>query len=88
MEFQKEIFANILNAISYSYESITEFAEISLVDRTYLSKYINKKLNHPPSPEILRKIADNSKGIISYIALLYVCGYLTKTEFNIFTKNL
>lgn len=88
MEFQKEIFANILKIICDGYESINTFGEEAGLDRTYISKFINQKIEGPPSPGILRKIANNSKGIISYIALLYVCGYLTKYEFNIFTKNL
>lgn len=88
MEFQKELFANILKAVVHSYNSISEFAKSTSVDRVYISKYINEKMKEPPSPKILRKIANHTHGVISYIALLYVCGYLTKEEYRTFTKNL
>lgn len=45
-------------------------------DRTYISKYINLKLDNPPTPEILRKIANSSKGLTTYTELMLICGYL------------
>ena len=34
--------------------TITDFAKICNVNRTYLSKYINEKLDNAPGPEILK----------------------------------
>ncbi len=80
--FNKNKFAEILQEIISKYDSITNFAEKSSLDRTYLSKYINKKLEHPPSPDILRRISDNSKDMANYLYLLYVCNYLNDNEYN------
>lgn len=77
--FDEKSFSEILQKISNSYNSITEFSEKSEVNRTYLSKYINMKLNSPPTPKILEKIANSSNGIISYAQLMEVCGYLDIT---------
>ena len=74
--FDVELFSELLQKISNSYSSITEFAEKSEVNRTYISKYINKKLNKPPTPKILEKIATSSHGIVTYAELMEICGYL------------
>lgn len=74
--FNKEKFSQILSNINNTYPTMTEFAEKSGVNRTYLSQYINKKLNSPPTPKILKKIANASNGIISYKQLMLMCNYL------------
>ena len=84
--FNKNKFAEVLQEIISQYDSITSFAEKSSLDRTYLSKYINKKLDHPPSPDILRRISDNAKNIIDYLKLLYICNYLNNSEYE-YLKN-
>lgn len=76
--FDKKKFSNILQKISDTYESISEFAEKSKVNRTYISKYINEKLDAPPSPKVLLKIANNSNKITNYEELMLTCGYLEK----------
>ena len=55
--FDVQKFSEILQKISDSYGSISEFAEKSEVNRTYISKYINMKLDSPPTPKILEKIS-------------------------------
>lgn len=74
--FDKLKFTKILNDISDTYGTITEFAKKSGVNRTYLSQYINQKLDSPPSPKILEKIATNSQDIITYEELMNICGYI------------
>lgn len=74
--FDSKLFSEILQKISNSYSSMTEFSEKSGVNRTYLSKYINMKLNSPPTPKILEKISNSSNGLISYAQLMEVCGYI------------
>ena len=51
-------------------------AEKTEITAAYLSKLIRLMYDNPPSPEILKKIADNSNGVISYAELMEVCGYL------------
>lgn len=74
--FDENKFSKILKEIISQYDSISSFAEKSSLDRTYISKYVNKKLEHPPSPDILKKIANNSNGITNYIELMKICDYL------------
>lgn len=74
--FKKDEFANILQRINSTYDTMTEFGKKAFLDRSYISKYINKKLDNPPSPKILLKIADASNGIISYFELMNICGYI------------
>lgn len=83
--FDKDKFSKILREIISQYDSISEFTKESSLDRTYISKCINKKLNSPPSPNILRKISNNSN--YNYIILMQVCGYLNDNDYSCL-KNL
>ena len=74
--FDKEHFAKIIKKISENYESQREFSSLSEINRTYLSQYMNMKLDDPPKPKILKKLASSSKGLISYEELMQICGYL------------
>lgn len=76
--FDKIKFAKILSDINTTYNTMTEFAEKTGVNRTYLSQYINLKLDSPPSPKILMKIANTSNKTTSYEELMLVCGYIEK----------
>lgn len=55
--------------------SLNEYARNSDIDVGYLCRIINKKKSNPPSPKILRKIADTSKGLTTYNELMQICGY-------------
>lgn len=80
--FDKKEFSHILQKITDIYASISEFSEKSEVNRTYLSKYINMKLDNPPTPKILSKIADAAHGIVSYEDLMVICGYSEYPQFS------
>lgn len=80
--FSKEVFSNVLYKINSNYSSMSELSKNAGLDRGYISKYINKKLDNPPSPKILQKIADSSKGIITYAELMEICGYFEGTPSN------
>ena len=84
MEFDAKAFSNILKTLCC--DTITEFAQKAKIDRTYLTKYIKEQLKRPPSPGILRKIADNSGGLFTYLELMYVCGYFKADEYDILKK--
>ena len=73
--FFKDEFSKILSNINNTYSTMTEFANKADFDRTYISKYIHKNLDNPPTPKILEKIAHASKGITTYEELMRVCGY-------------
>ena len=80
--FNKNKFAEILKEVISQYDSISNFAEKSSLDRTYISKYIYKKLDHPPSPDVLKKISNNSNNITNYLNLMYVCDYLNDNDYG------
>lgn len=87
--FDKIKFSQILNKINSTYDSMTEFSEKSKVNRTYLSQYINQKLDSPPSPKVLLKIANNSNKMTNYEELMLTCGYLEKNmEIDEVLKNI
>lgn len=73
--FDKIKFAAIIKNIKGYYSSQEEFSKKSEIGRTYLSQYMNAKLDDPPSPKILEKLANSSKGITTYNELMFICGY-------------
>ena len=75
MKFDKENFSKILIKIKDTYGSINQMAEKTGVTSAYLSKLIRLMYDNAPSPEILKKIADNSNGIVTYDELMTICGY-------------
>ena len=80
--FNKENFSKTLKKINSTYSSMTEFAQKASFDRTYISKYINMKLDNPPTPKILEKIANASNGVVTYNELMIMCGYLKDETTN------
>ena len=76
--FNKEKFSKIIKSINDSYDTQHEFARISTINRTYLSKYINCKIDNPPKPSTLKILAESSHGITTYEELMYICGYANK----------
>ena len=67
--------------------SLNEYARISNVDVGYLWRIINKKKNNPPSPKILEKISNTSKGITTYDELMEICGYIKLTGLHDINLN-
>lgn len=80
--FDKKAFSDILNKIVTLYDSITDFASVSTVGRSYISKYIHMKIDAPPSPKVLEKIATAAKGVTTYEELMYMCGYTDTKPFG------
>lgn len=73
--FFKETFSKVLSDINSTYSTMTDFANVAKLDRSYISKYINQKLKNPPTPKQLEKIANASNNIITYEQLMRICGY-------------
>lgn len=90
--FDKNKFAQIIKNIKETYNSQEEFSKKSGIGRTYLSQYMNMKLDKPPKPEILEKLAISSHGVTTYAELMEVCGYIETPSYsdmknNEFNKN-
>lgn len=73
--FDKIRFAQILKKISENYDNQRDFSKKSGINRTYLSQYINMKLDVPPKPSLLEKLANASHNITNYNELMSICGY-------------
>lgn len=73
--FNKEEFSKILLNIQANYNNQEDFARYSGIGRTSISQYINCKIEIPPKPHLLEKIAQSSKGLTNYNELLWICGY-------------
>lgn len=73
--FDKKKFAIIIEKIKNEYDSQEKFSEASGINRTYLSQYMNMRIDEAPTPGTLYKLASASKGITTYDALLSICGY-------------
>lgn len=80
--FDKNKFAQILKKINETYNSQRDFAKKSEINRTYLSQYMNMKLNFPPQPKTLKKLANNSNGVTTYENLMIICGYINNDSVN------
>ena len=80
--FDKNKFAQILKSISETYDNQRDFSKKSEINRTYLSQYMNMKLDKPPKPEILEKLANSSRGMVSYQDLMSICGYINYPNFS------
>ncbi|NLK37023.1 MAG: hypothetical protein GX299_02940 [Epulopiscium sp.] len=74
--FQKVLFKTQLEKLM-NHCTTTEFSEKTGFNRTYLSKYLNLKLDRPPSPHLLKSIAGSAA---SYEELMFSCGYLSSTS--------
>ena len=86
MRFDKKAFANILKTLCDYYGSMNKFAKICDITVAYICKLIKLKYDEPPSPKILRKIANASDGLFTYLELMYFCGYFTEEEYDILYK--
>lgn len=86
--FNKNKFALILKDIYSTFDNQREFADALHVNRAYLSQYMNMKLENPPTPKILSRIAKNAKGITNYKELMQICGYTDYITDDFFDDNI
>jgi SOS-response transcriptional repressor LexA len=75
--FNKDTFSTLLKTAIGSNRTITEFSNECNLARPYISKFINCKLDTPPSPEAISKIASAARNNISECDLLVAAGYTT-----------
>lgn len=86
MKFERISFVNILKTLRDYYGSINKLAKKSGLSAAYICKMIKFQYNTPPSPEVLRKLANASDGLFTYLELMYFCGYFTEEEYDILYK--
>lgn len=74
--FDKKEFSKLLKK-AIGNRTTTEYANESGVNRTYISKLLNKKLDNPPSPEILKRLAEVAHNGVTYEDFMIAAGYFT-----------
>ena len=77
--FDKEKFAKLLIE-ARGERTNADYAKDSGISRGYISGYVNKNIDNPPSPEILRKLALKAAKDISYEDLMEAAGYLPSSQ--------
>lgn len=80
--FNKEKFSEVLKQAIGENRSITDFAKESKVTRTYISRFINCKLEVAPSTDIISKFATVALNGVNEVDLLVAAGYkVDETDF-------
>jgi len=86
--FNKETFSQILIRIYKTYNNQRDFADAAEVNRAYLSQYMNGKLENPPTPKILVKIANASHGLTTYEELMTICGHIKENDLDSYLSGM
>lgn len=53
-----------------------QYAKDSGVNRTYISKYMNEKLDEPPTPDVIKRLASAAHNSVTYEELMSAAGHL------------
>jgi HTH-type transcriptional regulator, competence development regulator len=72
--FNKYVFSALIVAAKKD-RSLNQFALQTKIDAGYLSRLINCKRKNPPTPNVIRKIAEKSNGRVTYAELMIAAGY-------------
>jgi len=77
--FDKRRFANLLKE-AIGDRTTPKYADLTGVNRTYISKLLNEKLSSPPSPKIIKRLASDAYNNLLYEDLMDAAGYLDHQE--------
>ena len=83
--FNKSKFAELLKK-AIGERTTTNYADITGVNRTYISKLLNEKLDSPPGPEIIKKLASVTHGGVTYEDFMTAAGFIEKEEIEKFNN--
>ncbi len=73
--FQKDKFKKAL-LMARGNRTNESYSKDSGVSRTYISAYLNLKRNEPPTPEIIRRLAQASYNNVTYEELMIAAGFI------------
>ncbi|AFV02843.1 MULTISPECIES: transcriptional regulator [unclassified Dehalobacter] len=79
--FDKEKFKNLLEKARGD-RSNEDYSRDSGVSRAYISNFLNLKRDIPPTPDILKKLAETAYGNVTYRDFMDAAGYLNLDEVN------
>lgn len=74
-KFKREEFKYLLEKAIGS-RSYKEYADECKINRTYISKFVNMKLKNPPSPSVIKNLADHAREGVTYEQLMIAAGYI------------
>lgn len=77
--YNRTAFSQLLRA-SIGSRKKKDFAALIGISPEYLSRLINGKSQNPPSNDLLKTIARNTTGGVTYSQLLEACGYTVRNE--------
>ena len=78
--FNKLVFGAILRqTVEKTTLSINEFSRQAGISASYISRLIRGKVNSPPSPQVLARLARNNEQV--YLRMLVAVGYLPEDIF-------
>lgn len=74
--FNKEKFAELLLLAKGSERSINQYGLHSDISPAHISRLLRGKLNAPPSPDTIKKLADKAHNGVTYEELMKAAGHL------------
>lgn len=74
--FNKEKFAELLSLAKGSERSINQYGLHSDISPAHISRLLRGKLDTPPSPETIKKLADKAHNGVTYQDLMEAAGHL------------
>ncbi len=77
--FDKKLFRKLLIK-AMNQRTSTIYAKQSGINRTYISKLLNEKMDNPPSPEVLKGLASVAQNNVTYIDFMKAAGYIDSNE--------
>lgn len=79
MEFDKERFAELLRRAQGRGRSLRRFAEEAGISASYISRLARGMREEPPTPEVIRKIADVAQNGVTYDDLMAAAGWIDES---------
>lgn len=82
-KFNKEDFSSLLKNAIGSTRTITEFSKECRVARPYISKFLNCKLDNPPSEEVINRFAEKARNDVTKTDFLIAAGYIENPQLHL-----
>ncbi|MCL6561213.1 MAG: hypothetical protein K6U74_20985 [Firmicutes bacterium] len=79
MAFNRDKFAELLLKAKGD-RSINSFGNQSKVDPGYISRLLRKKVETPPGPGVIKKLAENARRGVSYEEMMAAAGHLREPD--------
>lgn len=85
--FNKELFSELLiNARGD--RNNKQYADDSGVSRAYISGYINKSMDSPPTPDVIKRLCNVAHNSVMYEQLMNAAGYINSDKPSITDENI